>query len=83
MRWRCGVMALWDTPDHDWLEGRGPRMKLTRLIDDATIRRLSSRSCFFRSRDLARNSVGALVACDGVAFCKEWERRGNWCSRIA
>jgi hypothetical protein len=26
----------WDTSDHDWLEGRGPRLYLIAMIDDAT-----------------------------------------------
>jgi hypothetical protein len=30
----------WDSSTHDWLEGRGPRLKLIRLIDDATSRSL-------------------------------------------
>jgi hypothetical protein len=28
----------WDTSDHDWLEGRGPKLKLILLIDAATSR---------------------------------------------
>jgi len=28
----------WDTSDHDWLEGRGPRLYLISMIDDATSR---------------------------------------------
>ena len=31
-----GMMLLFDTSDHDWLQGRGPRMKLIGGIDDAT-----------------------------------------------
>jgi hypothetical protein len=37
-RSRCGDLVQWDTSDHDWLEGRGPRLKLILLIDDATSR---------------------------------------------
>jgi len=29
-------MILWDGSDHDWLEGRGPRLCLMGAIDDAT-----------------------------------------------
>ncbi len=29
-------MILWDGSDHDWLEGRGPRLCLMDAIDDAT-----------------------------------------------
>ena len=28
----------WDTSEHDWLEGRGPKLYLTAMIDDATRR---------------------------------------------
>ena len=31
-----GMMIQFDTSDHDWLEGRGPKMKLIGGIDDAT-----------------------------------------------
>ncbi|MDE3157592.1 MAG: hypothetical protein KGM92_02355 [Acidobacteriota bacterium] len=31
-----GEMVQWDTSDHDWLEGRGPRLYLIHMIDDAT-----------------------------------------------
>ena len=31
-----GELVQWDTSDHEWLEGRGPRLYLIHLIDDAT-----------------------------------------------
>jgi len=34
----CGEMVQWDTSQHDWLEGRGPRLHLVAMIDDATSR---------------------------------------------
>jgi biotin operon repressor len=37
-RTRCGELVQWDTSDHDWLEGRGHRLYLVSLIDDATSR---------------------------------------------
>lgn len=37
-RSRCGELVQWDTSDHDWLEGRGPRLYLIAMIDDATSR---------------------------------------------
>ena len=40
-RHRFGELVQWDTSDHDWLEGRGPRLKLIRLIDDATSRSMT------------------------------------------
>jgi transposase len=37
-RTRCGELVQWDTSDHDWLEGRGHRLYLISMIDDATSR---------------------------------------------
>ncbi len=33
-----GELVQWDTSEHDWLEGRGPRLYLVAMIDDATSR---------------------------------------------
>lgn len=33
-----GELVQWDTSDHDWLEGRGERIYLLAMIDDATSR---------------------------------------------
>lgn len=35
-----GELVQWDSSTHDWLEGRGPQLKLIRMIDDATSRSL-------------------------------------------
>jgi len=35
-RSRCGELVQWDTSEHDWLEGRGPKLYLVSMIDDAT-----------------------------------------------
>ncbi len=40
-RSRCGELVQWDTSDHDWLEGRGGRIYLISMIDDATSRLLA------------------------------------------
>ena len=37
-RSRRGELVQWDTSDHDWLEGRGERLYLISMIDDATSR---------------------------------------------
>lgn len=37
-RSRCGELVQWDTSVHDWLEGRGERLYLISMIDDATSR---------------------------------------------
>lgn len=35
-RSRRGEMVQWDTSEHDWLEGRGEKLYLIAMIDDAT-----------------------------------------------
>ena len=40
-RSRCGELVQWDTSNHDWLEGRGERIYLISMIDDATSRLLA------------------------------------------
>ena len=35
-RARCGELVQWDTSEHDWLEGRGEKLYLIGMIDDAT-----------------------------------------------
>ena len=37
-RSRCGDLVQWDTSVHDWLEGRGEKLYLIAMIDDATSR---------------------------------------------
>jgi len=39
-RSRLGELVQWDTSDHDWLEGRGEKLYLIAMIDDATSRLL-------------------------------------------
>ena len=39
-RSRFGELVQWDSSTHNWLEGRGPQLKLIRMIDDATSRSL-------------------------------------------
>jgi hypothetical protein len=40
-RSRYGELVQWDTSEHDWLEGRGERMYLISMIDDATSKRFA------------------------------------------
>ena len=37
-RSRCGELVQWDASEHEWLEGRGPKLYLINMIDDATSR---------------------------------------------
>ena len=54
----CGVhlreLVLLDSSDHEWLEGRGPRLKLIAFIDDATGR---FRGRFFESETTTANML--------------------------
>ena len=34
----CGELVQWDSSEHDWLEGRGAKLWLVAMIDDATSR---------------------------------------------
>ena len=41
-RWSCfGELVQWDTSEHNWLEGRGPKIYLIAMVDDATSRGLA------------------------------------------
>ena len=68
-RSRYGELVQWDTSEHDWLEGRGEKMYLISMIDDATSRRFAR---FVRSDSTAENMkvleeyvkrYGRMVAC--------------------
>jgi len=52
-----GEVVQWDTSDHDWLEGRGERVRyLVRMIDDATSRSWGR----FVHHDGTRENMGVL-----------------------
>jgi transposase len=51
-RERWGELVQWDTSTHDWLEGRGERIYLIKMIDDATSRLFAR---FVRSDSTAQN----------------------------
>jgi hypothetical protein len=40
-RGRRGELVQWDSSTHDWLEGRGGKIYLISMIDDATSRRFA------------------------------------------
>ena len=40
-RSRFGELVQWDTSEYEWLEGRGPKLYLISMIDDATSRMLA------------------------------------------
>ena len=47
-----GELVQWDTSEHDWLEGRGEKLYLISMIDDATSQLLAQ---FVRSDSTAEN----------------------------
>ena len=51
-----GELVQWDTSEHDWLEGRGPRIYLIAMIDDATSRSLAR----FAEQDSTAENLGIL-----------------------
>lgn len=55
-RSRFGELVQWDTSDHDWLEGRGPRLYLIAMIDDATSRLIAR----FVDSDSTEANMGVL-----------------------
>lgn len=59
-RSRRGELVQWDTSDHDWLEGRGERIYLIAMIDDATSR-LFARFVRHDSSEENRRLLGAYL----------------------
>jgi hypothetical protein len=64
-----GELVQWDTSEHDWLEGRGEKLYLILMIDDATSRAMGR---FVRSDSTEANMgvlelwlrrYGRMVAC--------------------
>ena len=55
-RARWGELLQWDTSTHDWLEGRGPRLFLIAMIDDATSQAMAR----FVEHDSTEENLGML-----------------------
>jgi transposase len=53
-----GELVQWDTSEHDWLEGRGPRLYYIAMIDDASSRVLAR----FAERDTTEENLRLLWA---------------------
>ena len=51
-----GELVQWDTSEHDWLEGRGEKLYLIKMIDDATSRLF----CRFVRHDSTEENMGLL-----------------------
>jgi transposase len=65
----CGEMEQWDSSDHDWLEGRGPKLSLLAMIDDATSRALAR----FAEHDTTEENLLLLES-----YLKRWGRPGEF-----
>jgi len=55
-RARYGELLQWDTSEHDWLEGRGEKLYLIAMIDDATSRLTAG----FVRHDSTEENLGQL-----------------------
>jgi hypothetical protein len=60
-----GEFVQWDTSEHDWLEGRGEKLYLIAMIDDATSRLLAH----FVRHDSTEENLGMLGR-----YVKKWGR---------
>jgi transposase-like protein len=58
-RSRFGELIQWDTSEHDWLEGRGEKLYLIAMIDDATSRLLAR----FVRHDSTEENMKLLWSC--------------------
>jgi len=60
-----GELLQWDTSEHDWLEGRGPKLYLLAMIDDATSRALGR----FALQDTTQENFRLLAS-----YLQRWGR---------
>src|SRR6266702_2486934 len=65
----CGEMVQWDSSDHDWLEGRGPKLYLLAMLDDATSRGRAR----FAEHDTTEENFLLLES-----YLKRWGRPGEF-----
>jgi hypothetical protein len=64
-----GELVQWDTSVHDWLEGRGPRLYLVAMIDDAS----SQAYARFVERDSTEENLRVLWG-----YLERWGRPGKF-----
>ncbi len=64
-----GEMVQWDSSEHDWLEGRGPKLYLLAMLDDATSRGLAR----FAEHDTTEENFRLLES-----YLKQWGRPGDF-----
>ncbi len=61
-----GLLVQVDASDHDWLEGRGPRLSLVGAIDDASGELLAAHFCSHESSAAYLRLLRDMVAAHGV-----------------
>jgi hypothetical protein len=64
-----GELVQWDTSEHDWLEGRGPKLFLLAMVDDASSRALAR----FAERDATEANLRLLGT-----YLERWGRPGEF-----
>ncbi len=65
----CGELVQWDSSEHDWLEGRGSKLSLVAMLDDATSRALAR----FAEHDTTEENFRLLES-----YLKRWGRPGEF-----
>ncbi len=65
----CGEMVQWDSSEHDWLEGRGPKLYLLAMLDDATSRAWAR----FAEQDTTEENFHLLGT-----YLERWGRPGEF-----
>jgi hypothetical protein len=60
-----GELVQWDTSEHDWLEGRGPKLYLIAMIDDST----SLATAHFAAQDTTAENFRLLAS-----YLERWGR---------
>jgi len=64
-----GELVQWDSSEHDWLEGRGPKLYLLAMIDDASSRALAR----FAEQDTTQENFRLLRT-----YLERWGRPGEF-----
>lgn len=64
-----GELVQWDSSEHDWLEGRGPKLYLLAMIDDASSRALAR----FAAQDTTQENFRLLQT-----YLQRWGRPGEF-----
>jgi len=64
-----GELVQWDSSDHDWLEGRGPKVYLLAMVDDATSRAWAR----FAEHDTTEENFRLLRT-----YLEQWGRPGEF-----